>query len=331
VRPKVAEALPGGVWIRDDRDADLIGAHREWLGTALTCPPRVLVVVLGCPGTPPMPLDDVARFWNDRSDEDRQRVRFVGYGPVQRPSGEALGQALADLLGTPIICLGGIPIGDPGDPQLHTVTASGQPGWQVFVRELGYRPRTRPTGPADPAVVLSHRPPLAHSEPLAPRVYRYADDAVIEIVPAGLWIRPGREPSDAGPVRAAQPSAEFHTVVYDDATGAHAVRMRGLAEEVIARLDPATRERSVLLARSLVATALGGGPVAAGDRSAGAPESDREHQGSPEPAVITLPGRPGHVLQPGKAPASDAVTAMTSRGAFLTQVAATVADETREQ
>jgi hypothetical protein len=313
----VAEALPGGVWIRDDRDADLIGEHREWLGTTLACPPRALLVVLGCPGTPPLPLDDVARFWNERTENDRHRARFVRYGPVQTPSGDTLGQALADLLAARIVCLGGIPVGASGDPQLHTVTASGQPGWQVFAHELGYRPRSRPAGPADPPVVLSHRPPLAHSDPLAPRVYRYAEDAVIEVVPAGLWVRPDREPGDPGPVRAAQPSAEFHTVFYDDATGACGVRMRALAEEVIARLGPATRERSVLLAASLAATALGGAPVAAGDRSAG--------------GVLETYREPVTVVQPGAPPPPDAVTAITSRSAFLAQVAAAVAAETRQQ
>jgi hypothetical protein len=341
----VVEPLPGGVWIRDTRDIDLIRDHWQWLVTALPCQPEALAVVLGCPGTPPLPLDDIARFWRELDADNRRRVRFVHYGPVQTPRGETLGQTLADLLGAQIICFGGIPVGDPGNPQLHTVTVSGQLGWQVFARELSYSPRTRPTAPAVTPMVLTHRPPLAQSEALAPMVYWYANDAVIEVVQAGLWMRPKEVPRNADSVRAARPSAEFHTFIYDDATEARAVRMRTLAEDVIARLDPATRERSALLAASLAATALASGPVAAGgqitaEESVLASYPDQAPAAAePAPSVITgldAPVErltvlaPEHVLQPGATPMSDAVTALTSRAEFMAQVGMAAAQHAAE-
>jgi hypothetical protein len=322
----VVEPLPGGVWIRDTRDVDLIREHWQWLVTALPCQPQALAVVLGCPGTPPLPLDDIARFWAELNDEDRHRVRFIHYGPVQT-TGVSLGQALADLFDAQITCFGGVPVGDPANSQLYTVTVSGQLGWQVFAHELSYTPRAADGTPR----VLSHRPPLADSEPLGPMVYRYADDAVIEVVQAGLWMRPEGAPRNADSVRAAQPSAEFHTFVYDDATEARAVRMRALAEDVIARLDPVTRERSALLAASLVATALVNGPVVAGgqmtaDEGGGVLASYREQR----PVPTTAEAQPDHVLRPGEAPVSDSVTTLTSRSAFMSQVGAAVADEAEE-
>ncbi|MEU7906149.1 hypothetical protein [Actinoplanes sp. NPDC049118] len=252
---RAAEPLPGGVWIRDARDAELVREHWQWLVTALPCQPESLAVILGCPGTPALPLDDIARFWRGLDDENRQRVRFVHYGPVQVPRGESLGQVLADLLGGPVVCFGGVPVGTPEEPRMHTVGADGRLGWQVFARELSYTPRGRPTAPAAVPQMLSHRAPLVLGEPVAPMVYWYANDAVVEVVQAGLWMRPMDPPKGADEVRAAKADPERHVFVFDDATAARAARMRALAEDVVARLDPATRQRSVLMAASTLAAA----------------------------------------------------------------------------
>ena len=340
----VAEPLPGGVWIRDTRDIDLIREHWQWLVTALPCQPHALAVVLGCPGTPPLPLDDIARFWRELDEENRRRVRFVHYGPVQVPKGETLGQTLADLLSSQVICFGGIPVGDPARPQMHTVTASGELGWQVFARELSYTPRLRPTAPPAIPHMLSHRAPLVLGEPLAPMVYWYANDAVIEVVQSGLWMRPMEAPRNAESVRAAKPSAEHHTFIFDDATEARAVRMRALAEDVIARLDPATRERSALVAASMVSTmvaAIGAGGqvedsyfagvedrISAADWETGqvaqiapAPTAMGAGFTTQEPAYALPTTEVEQVSVPIEIPATtDEVTAVTSRSAFLAKV-----------
>nr|WP_130513588.1 hypothetical protein [Krasilnikovia cinnamomea] len=252
---RAAEPLPGGVWIRDARDAELVREHWQWLVTTLPCQPESLAVILGCPGTSDLPLDDIARFWRGLDDENRQRVRFVHYGPVQVPRGEALGQVLADLLGSPVVCFGGVPVGTPEQPQMHTVGADGRLGWQVFARELSYTPRSRPAAPAAVPQMLSHRAPLVLGEPIAPMVYWYANDAVVEVVQAGLWMRPVDPPKGAEAVRGATADPERHVFVFDDATAARAARMRALAEDVVARLDPATRQRSVLVPASTLAAA----------------------------------------------------------------------------
>jgi hypothetical protein len=345
----VAEPLPGGVWIRDTRDIDLIREHWQWLVTSLPCQPHALAVVLGCPGTPPLPLDDIARFWRELDEENRRRVRFVHYGPVQTPKGEALGQTLADLLSSQVICFGGVPVGDPARPQMHTVTASGELGWQVFARELSYTPRIRPTAPSTTPHMLSHRAPLVLGEPLAPMVYWYANDAVIEVVQSGLWMRPMEAPRNADSVRAAKPSAEHHTFIFDDFTEARAVRMRALAEDVIARLDPATRERSALIAASMAATgstAIGAaGQVAIEDQYfAGAEEqitaddwvAAQVPQIAPAPTAAgagftseqpqyALPALPTGEFEQIAAPlerppVTDDVTAVTSRSVFMAKV-----------
>jgi hypothetical protein len=248
----VAEPLPGGMWIHDIQYEEPVRECRGWLLAKLPCQHETLTVVLGCPGTPPVSLDDIARFWRELDEDSRQRARFVAFGMVHLPKGETLGQALADLLGEPVVCYPGVPVGAPPWPTIYTILPDGQFGWQPFARELGYVPRPDPSAPATTPVVLSHRPPLPGAEPIEPLVYWYAPDAVIEVVQSGLWIRPPEVPEGADLVRATRPNPEVHTVVFDDSTGETAQRMRGLAEDIVARLEPATRDSSLVTAASMV-------------------------------------------------------------------------------
>jgi hypothetical protein len=171
---------------------------------------------------------------------------------------------------------------------------------------------------------------------------------VIEVVQSGLWMRPMEAPRNAESVRAAKPSAEHHTFIFDDATEAKAVRMRALAEDVIARLDPATRERSALVAASMVSTATlaigAGGQLAIEDQyfagveeriTAGDWETSQVPQLAPAPTAAgigfaaeseyVLPTAPYEQVQPVQvpfepAPSSDDVTAVTTRSAFMAKV-----------
>ncbi|MFI5935037.1 hypothetical protein [Actinoplanes sp. NPDC051494] len=251
----LVEPLPGGVWIRDTRDEAALREHWQWLASAVPCQPEACTVVLGCPGTPPLALDDIARFWRDLADEGREHARFIQYGPVQLPDGEPLGQALADLLETPVICFTGVPVGRPEQPRMHTVALDGRLGWQVYARELGYTPRPRPTVAAAAPSIISYQAPEVLGDEIAPLTFRYADDAVVEILQSGLWVRPPEAPRHADRIRARPADPAVHAVVIDDAQPARMTRLRELADDLVARLDVATRERSTLqLASTVVVT-----------------------------------------------------------------------------
>ncbi|NLU79873.1 hypothetical protein HCA58_16065 [Micromonospora sp. HNM0581] len=253
---RVVEPLPGGVWLRDIRDAAVVAGHWRQLAASVPCQPQVLTVVLGCPDTPPLPLDDVARFWRRLPGTARRQARFVAYGPVRLPAGAPLGQALADTLDTPVVCYAGLPVGDPAYPRIHTVAGDGGHGWQVHVRELGYRPRPWSwPGTTTLPHIVSYQAPDVLGEAVAPRVHRYTDDAVVEIIQSGLWVRPMEPPRHASRVRARPADPDVHTVVVDDAEPASVPRLRELADDLVARLDGATRARSVLhLASGITAT-----------------------------------------------------------------------------
>ncbi|KUL22660.1 hypothetical protein [Actinoplanes awajinensis] len=257
------EPLPGGVWIHDTRDTATVATHRQHLITGVPCQPDVMTVLLGCPGTPPLSLDDVVRFWRGLDEDARARTRFVQYGDVRLPEGEALGQALADLLAANVICYTGVPVGTPDKYDLRTVLPDGTLGWPPFARELGYVPRVHKNSRPRRPVVLSHRAPLRWTDEIAPRVFWYAPDAVVEVVEAGLWIRGVEEPGNAERVRATALDPQQSTLIFDDSVPAQTGRMRELAADLAARLDDMTAPGALVPASVLVPEMTRGGRATA--------------------------------------------------------------------
>ncbi len=231
------EPIPAGVWIHSNRDPQVVDPQRQRLTAYVPCQAETMTVLLGCPGTPPLSLDDVVRFWRGLDEENRQRVRFVQFGEVRIPEGEAFGQALADLLNTDVTCYTGVPIGSPHRYEIRTVLPDGAFGWAPYALELSYTPRAHPNSRARRPTVLSHRPPLAGAEEVAPRVYWFAPGAVVEVVQTGLWVRSTAEPKNAEQVRSAMLDAGSGTLVFDDTVHSTAHRMRELALDLAARVD----------------------------------------------------------------------------------------------
>ncbi|MGW5648968.1 hypothetical protein ACWEV3_23415 [Saccharopolyspora sp. NPDC003752] len=250
----MADPIPGGVWIHAAARDTESGEHWSRLVSSMPCQPDVLTVVLGCPGTPPLSLDDVSRFWRQLDGQIREKVRFVQYGPVRLPQGGTLGQALADLLESRVVCYTGMPVGSTTTPDIYTVCADGGLGWHAFAREVGYLPRTDPAFRETPAL-LSHRVPVGGVEQVAPAVYWYTPDAVLEVVQSGLWMRPPEGAQNAAAVRAEPPRADVNILAFDATDEKRAERMRLLAQDVLARLDPATRVRCRIVPASEVGRA----------------------------------------------------------------------------
>ncbi|AXH93250.1 hypothetical protein [Micromonospora aurantiaca] len=248
-----AEPLPGGVWLRESRDEAAVAVHGSHLTSTMPCLPDAMPVLVGCPGTAPLRLDDIARFWRGLAPEGREHARFVQYGPVALPDGEQFGQALADLLRSPVRVFTGVPSGRPDGPAMFTVDADGRPGWQVFAEELAFRPRETLGAKAVTPRILRHRAPPELGEPVGPRVYQYAHDAVVEVIPSGLWLRAPEPPRHADRIRAVPMDPNRVRLVVDDPAPAAADRHRELAGDLAARLDPATRRRAAVQPSSLVA------------------------------------------------------------------------------
>jgi hypothetical protein len=246
------EPIPAGVWIHSNREPEVVEPHRQVLTAYVPCRPDTMTVLLGCPGTPPLSLDDVVRFWRELDAENRERVRFVQFGEVRMPEGEAFGQALADLLETSLTCYTGVPIGGPQKYEIRSVLSDGTLGWAPFALELSYVPRAHPNSRARRPSVVSHRPPLSEAEEIAPRVYWFAPGAVVEVVQTGLWVRSTEEPKNAEQVRAAMLDAEGGTLVFDDTVYSATNRMRELAVDLAARIDGMASSGSALMPASVL-------------------------------------------------------------------------------
>ncbi|MEU4746179.1 hypothetical protein AB0G02_37760, partial [Actinosynnema sp. NPDC023658] len=235
----IAEPLGGGVWIRPACDDGQLRVHRARLQENLPCQPDLLALVLGCPDAPPISFDDVARFWVGLSAELRARTRLLRYGRLSDSDGGSSEQALTNFIGEELVWYTGLPVGSVVDPDVYTIRADGAPGWRSAARELAYTPQ--PAGVTPPPRLVSHRPPVHGVSEVGPAVYWYAPDAVVEVVPAGMWVRPPAAPEHADSVRATPIDPERHLMMFeapDEATGA---RMKVLADDLVARLDPATR------------------------------------------------------------------------------------------
>ncbi|GAA2491364.1 hypothetical protein [Winogradskya humida] len=286
------EPLPGGVWIHDIREPEIVDEHRKRLIADVPCQPEVMTVLLGCPGTAPLSLDDVVRFWRDLDPDSRLRTRFVQYGDVRLPEGEAFGQALADLLGTQVVCYTGVPVGAPGKFEIRTVRADGVLGWPPFAIELGYTPRAHPNSKARRAAVLSHRAPLRWTEEISPRVFWYAPDAVVEVVQTGLWVRAVEEPPNAERVRATPLDPEGSTLIFDDTVDERSMRMRELAEDLAARVEPTVGQDTALFPASVMVP----GQRPAGRAEATLRPSDIPRQPIQARIEMPLPPRPAATI-----------------------------------
>jgi hypothetical protein len=241
----VAEQVPGGTWLRPAGAAGELRKHRTLLTNTLLYHQDVLSVVLGCPGTPHLSADDIACYWAGLPLAVRADVKFVPFGPLDIADDVPAGQALADLLREPITCSLGIPTDQPGgqgEPQsMYTLRHDGALGWSPYVRELRYQPREHPGAvPAEP-VVTSYRLPVPEAVEVSPRVFWYAPDAVLEVVRAGLWMRPPDDPTNAAVVRAMPLDPDRLSLVFDASTESLRIRMGELAADAATRIEPEAR------------------------------------------------------------------------------------------
>ncbi len=248
-----AEPLPAGVWITAPGPPQIADSYRKWLIGGLKMDPAHPRVVIGHPGLA-TPLAAVAAFWARLDDEIARVVRFAGFGPVEsaaEPSGRALGYELADLLGAPVTVEPGVPVLAPsaaGGTRTRTLLPDGAMRWQPYVWGLRYLPRSadgaEPDAGPEP---VGYRAPIEGLFEVAPAVYEYAPESVLEVTQSGLWMRPPGASPESAVVRGAPPEPDrtklFYTApiqVAPNAAGARpdAERMRRLAEEAAARLEP---------------------------------------------------------------------------------------------
>lgn len=241
-RSTTVEPLPAGLWIRSDGPERWLDADRAKLTRWLSVSPGELTVVLGAHGVPPLPLTDVAQWWTSCPPAARAMVRFFCFGEFVDIGRAVPGQALANTLGGEVVCYGGFPTGRPDVPEVFSVREDGTHGVRTFAEQLAYRPRPGLAADAEtlaPRVRRSRRPgeSLTESEP---GVYRHDSGAVVEVVQAGLWVRPPEVPAHAIEVRTTPVEPTALLVFHDPAD-------EGLATRLLGRLEDKVRAAAKLM------------------------------------------------------------------------------------
>jgi hypothetical protein len=247
-----AEPLPAGVWIRPAGHEPQLSQARLRLTNELPCQPDLLTVVLGCPSAPGVFLDDVLQLCAAFPPGAWRQVRFVHYGPVVHPADVPAGQALANALGWEVICYTGLPVVSQPVPDVFTLREDGSLGWNAFAQQVSYWPQETSGNP--PPMVRAHRQPVHGLAEIAPATYWYSPEAVLEVVQAGLWVRPARHLANADAVRAVPVSPTENLLVFDADHEDREPRMRALAEDVLRRLDHSTRQVSRLISATALPT-----------------------------------------------------------------------------
>ncbi|MEV0679405.1 hypothetical protein AB0I60_23065 [Actinosynnema sp. NPDC050436] len=249
----VAEPLPAGVWLRPDDADDSFAVGRAGLTRTLPCRPDALVVVLGSPGAADLDPAEVAAFCHGLPPEVLATAWFVPYGGVALPPGAVPGQALADLLGAEVRCSTGLPVASPDGTEVHALRPDGTLGRTTIAQGFAHRPRGGAAEPPPPRL-CAYQPPVAGLGEMAPGVYWYAPDTVIEVVAAGLWVRPADTTATAAAARTAPLDPDRNLVLYEALDPAHADRLRVLAQSLLERFDHATLLTTALMPTTALPT-----------------------------------------------------------------------------
>jgi hypothetical protein len=231
----IAEPLPGGMWLHANREDPGHALHRRFLIDQMVGQENLLTVVLGTPGSSPVPMGDIASFWQTLPASGRPLVLFVPYGPVAVPRGSTLGQSLADMLDFQVTLLTGLPAtaAPSGQlPQTTTIRRDGSLGWRPFATGFQYASRNQSIREPRRPMVLGDRLASQGLPQIESGVYQFGTDAVVEVVPSGLWVRPPLDPVDANTVRSAPADPWFAAILFDETSTGARQRMRSLAEEI---------------------------------------------------------------------------------------------------
>jgi hypothetical protein len=210
------EPLPAGLWIRTDGPESWLEAGRAKLTRWLCVFPREFTVVLGAHGVPPLPLADVAQWWAAMSPDTRAKARFFCFGEFMGTGKLAPGQALADALGEEVVFFGGFPVGNPEAPEVFVLRQDGSHGIRTFAEQLVFRPRRAPAvEPPAPRIRRARQPGSLVEGDLG--IFQHDSGAVVEVVQAGLWLRPPDEPAHSTAIRTTSPDPAALLVFHDPA------------------------------------------------------------------------------------------------------------------
>jgi hypothetical protein len=179
--------IPAGLWLRSGparcpADHDLAFRTVPEGGR--------FTLLVGAPGESTPTVPELVEVFGSLEPVTQNRLVLTVYGP--EPAGPcSLAQQLAEALLRPVRAAHGLLVGGSAGPARRiAVDLSGSPSWEPFAQLSTYRPgRTA-------ATVDRWRAPFSGASAIGPGSYRLTPDWTIDVVPAGLVVRPTRSAPD---------------------------------------------------------------------------------------------------------------------------------------
>ncbi|MFG3010594.1 hypothetical protein ACGFZB_09050 [Streptomyces cinerochromogenes] len=249
----VVEPVPAGVLIRT---AGPVPDAERAVGASIPVDEHRLAVVVGTPGTPPVSARALAELLALLPSRARAAARLVPGDGRDLLGG---GQETADLLGTEVEVVSGVPVlleradGAGEDWAVVLIGADGEPTWRPYVEAVACLPTPggpapgspAPDGPAPAPRVLRWRPPVAGLA-AGPRdgVLLLDDVWQVAVTRAGLWVGPhGDVPAEASGRALATETVTVHV-------GAPGQRLDDelwpVLDTLMEELEPSVRARTTL-------------------------------------------------------------------------------------
>ncbi|TDC92567.1 hypothetical protein E1161_12600 [Saccharopolyspora aridisoli] len=229
--------IPAGIWVRT---AGQPGRPHSDIGFRVPLSRDRLAIVVGAPGEPLPATEALAALVGGFPAQLRETFGLIGYGP-EPVSVRPIAQQLAELIGQPVHGCHAVPQYLPEGGQTWLVPdESGRPSWLPFVLESIYQPGVPPI----PRNWLS---PMSGLTGAGTGTFWLQDGWLVDVLPAGLLVRPVRVPVD--PVASRLPiSPDAVNFVISSAGGPPPQRVLAAVERLAGELPAAARERLRLIA-----------------------------------------------------------------------------------
>jgi hypothetical protein len=172
-------------------------------------------LLLGAPGEPLPSISSVAAVVRSLEPAILDQLIVNVYGP-EPEADRSVAQALADVLNLPTRTYHGLLVADPdGVPQRTAIDAAGRPSWQPFAQVSSYRP-----GEIGPTVDR-WQAPFSDAKLIGLARYWLTPDWAVDVVPAGLVVRPTTAPPN--PLLRCAPTHPDRVDLVVDCPGAEAL------------------------------------------------------------------------------------------------------------
>ncbi|TDD83161.1 hypothetical protein E1202_25870 [Saccharopolyspora karakumensis] len=229
--------IPAGVWVRT---AGQPARPHSDIGFRVPLSRNRLAIVVGAPGEPLPAAEALAAFVGGLPAQLRETFGLIGYGP-EPVSVRPIAQQLAELIGQAVHGCHAVPQYLPAGGQTWLVPDdSGRPSWLPFVLESTYQPGV-------PPIPRNWLPPVSGLTEAGTGTFWLQDGWLVDVLPAGLLVRPVRVPVD--PVASRLPiSPDAVNFVISSAGGPPPQRVLTAVERLAGELPAAARERLRLIA-----------------------------------------------------------------------------------